>query len=888
MYTADGGSRRSGDMSGSACESVARAGAFENKETDRASGRRRGKKAVSTTITKTTIDWSDAARKVQMEQFIATVPEKSDFAELLSTPLKALLSGLARVYLSSDIINCSSFSDVNHSSESMASYPSLESQKQAINLASMHPGAPELHSQIVNSLAKELDATVVRLWHFDILSLALKLRRIQGLPSSSLLASPSFVPAVEFRPSNFSQSNPLEDDEDDDHFFALDPDVEDELYDSDANDDSDAARGRLLSALGGSSDFGGKKSTKVTFNLHIPDVMAPRAAASSNSSSSSHSHSSTTHQSPSVLDSSHQTFFGAKLYEQDIVNVTQVLRSFLLEQPQKTIIHLPDISNALSVNHTTTSLISALVSTLQSVPQSLLVVSSSPSSITQQNLQPPSFYSSLLQGNEIFDVASKSLHTFSESEIFATALDSMPRSPFTKVPILPPKYAFDESSKDKIDSWCHAHQRSLEQYWARAAFKGLEIVCLSRGFSFERNLQGLKEVPEELKAFLKDEMWTMERLERSVELALSFSLTSSTLNSSPNPSNLTASEIAITRDSLARALDIMRQLVFTSPSMAHGQSNEGSGGVGHTLDDAKISNSAKSSGPTLGDPTPFTRTTELPKAEEESTSERLLRELEKKGKLSTYEKKVLNCVVDPATIQLSFADLILPTNTKSTLQSMVSLPLQRPDLFTGLLATHFISGCLLFGPPGTGKTILAKAIAKNCNATFLNVSLSDIFDKYVGEGEKNVRAIFSIARKLSPSVIFCDEVDALFTRRDGSREGRREVLNEFMMEWDGLLSRKIKDDGRVPRVLVMGATNRYMPFFCSSNCSSNHSHKRPFDLDDAILRRMPKRILVDLPNEDARKKILHVHLRQETLDSDVELDRIVSKTKGWSGSDLKV
>jgi SpoVK/Ycf46/Vps4 family AAA+-type ATPase len=117
--------------------------------------------------------------------------------------------------------------------------------------------------------------------------------------------------------------------------------------------------------------------------------------------------------------------------------------------------------------------------------------------------------------------------------------------------------------------------------------------------------------------------------------------------------------------------------------------------------------------------------------------------------------------------------------------------------------------------------MLAKAIAKCSGAWFLNVSLSDIFDKYVGEGEKNVRAIFTLARKLGgPVVIFLDEVDAVFgTRRsDGSGSSRREVMNQFMSEWDGLSS---KNDG----IVVLGATNR------------------PFDLDDAILRRMPRRIL---------------------------------------------
>jgi SpoVK/Ycf46/Vps4 family AAA+-type ATPase len=140
-------------------------------------------------------------------------------------------------------------------------------------------------------------------------------------------------------------------------------------------------------------------------------------------------------------------------------------------------------------------------------------------------------------------------------------------------------------------------------------------------------------------------------------------------------------------------------------------------------------------------------------------------------------------------IKVGLADLILPSSTKLVLQTIVTLPLLRPEFFSkGVLSRSSIHGVLLFGPPGTGKTMLAKAIAKCSGAWFLNVSLSDIFDKYVGEGEKNVRAVFTLARKLGgPVVIFLDEVDAVFgTRRsDGSGSSRREVMNEFMAEWDG-------------------------------------------------------------------------------------------------------
>ncbi|KAI9014625.1 P-loop containing nucleoside triphosphate hydrolase protein, partial [Gaertneriomyces semiglobifer] len=198
------------------------------------------------------------------------------------------------------------------------------------------------------------------------------------------------------------------------------------------------------------------------------------------------------------------------------------------------------------------------------------------------------------------------------------------------------------------------------------------------------------------------------------------------------------------------------------------------------------------------------------------------------------------------------------------LQTLVTLPLLRPEYFSkGILSRHFINGVLLFGPPGTGKTMLAKAVAKSSGARFMNIALSNIFDKYVGEGEKNVKAIFTLARKISPCVIFLDEVDAIFgSRRNDTHGARREIINEFMSEWDGLTS---NNHG----IIVVGATNR------------------PFDLDDAILRRMPRRVLIDLPSEEQRMKILEIHLRDEQLDETVDVKNLARKTASYSGSDLK-
>ncbi|KAI8819597.1 P-loop containing nucleoside triphosphate hydrolase protein [Fimicolochytrium jonesii] len=233
--------------------------------------------------------------------------------------------------------------------------------------------------------------------------------------------------------------------------------------------------------------------------------------------------------------------------------------------------------------------------------------------------------------------------------------------------------------------------------------------------------------------------------------------------------------------------------------------------------------------------------------------------------LNAYEKKLLTTVINPQNLTVSFSDLVLPSHTKTLLQTLTVLPLLKPHYYTaGVLARHSITGVLLFGPPGTGKSLLAKALAKHSAARFMSVALSDVYDKYVGEGEKNVKAIFTLARKLKPCVVFLDEVDALFARRGGVNDmpTRREVVNEFMSEWDGL-------GGNNQGLVIVGATNR------------------PFDLDDAILRRMPRRIMVDLPKQPQRHAILSLHLRGEHLSPTLDLDRLARRTEKYSGSDLK-
>ncbi|GMH25989.1 hypothetical protein Nepgr_027832 [Nepenthes gracilis] len=230
-----------------------------------------------------------------------------------------------------------------------------------------------------------------------------------------------------------------------------------------------------------------------------------------------------------------------------------------------------------------------------------------------------------------------------------------------------------------------------------------------------------------------------------------------------------------------------------------------------------------------------------------------------------FEKKLLVDVIPPNDIGVTFDDIGALDNVKDTLKELVMLPLQRPELFSKGHLTKPCKGILLFGPPGTGKTMLAKAVATEAGANFINISMSSITSKWFGEGEKYVKAVFSLASKIAPSVIFVDEVDSMLGRREnpGEHEAMRKMKNEFMMNWDGL---RTKDR---ERVLVLAATNR------------------PFDLDEAVVRRLPRRLMVGLPDSSNRDRILRVILAQEELASDVDLEAVANMTDGYSGSDLK-
>ncbi|XP_007557039.1 outer mitochondrial transmembrane helix translocase [Poecilia formosa] len=253
------------------------------------------------------------------------------------------------------------------------------------------------------------------------------------------------------------------------------------------------------------------------------------------------------------------------------------------------------------------------------------------------------------------------------------------------------------------------------------------------------------------------------------------------------------------------------------------------------------------------------------KSQAKKRAEELMRRIGLEGiTLTEYEMNIASLLVDPQTIRVSWRDIAGLDEIINELQDTVILPFQKRHLLPDSKLFQPPKGVLLFGPPGCGKTMIAKATAKASGCKFINLQASTLTDMWYGESQKLTAAVFSLAIKIQPCIIFIDEIESFLRNRSSlDHEATAMMKAQFMSLWDGL------DTTLTTQVMVMGATNR------------------PQDVDPAILRRMPATFHVGLPNAKQREDILRLILAGENLSNAINLREIAEKTNGYSGSDLR-
>ncbi|KAI0138878.1 AAA-domain-containing protein [Xylariaceae sp. FL1272] len=316
---------------------------------------------------------------------------------------------------------------------------------------------------------------------------------------------------------------------------------------------------------------------------------------------------------------------------------------------------------------------------------------------------------------------------------------------------------------------------------------------------------------------------------------------------------------------------------------AHASDDESSSNEGGGADASRFSNpkgKQKASPVATDADTPSVESTEdeeevVAKSMWEKRKKKMLRNLPP-GVDEEAAKAIFNEIVVQGD-EVHWTDVAGLDIAKIALREAVVYPFLRPDLFMGLREPA--RGMLLFGPPGTGKTMLARAVATESRSTFFSISASSLTSKYLGESEKLVRALFALSKVMAPSIIFVDEIDSLLSQRSGSgeHEATRRLKTEFLIQWSDLQRAaagrdspgSAKDGGDPSRVLVLAATNL------------------PWAIDEAARRRFVRRQYIPLPEPETRNTQLKTLLGQQKHSlTDADIAELVSLTAGFSGSDI--